>query len=167
MERSYPTSLDETTMLTEYLDWYRAGVVEKAHGLDHEQLHRELVPSGTTLGGLVKHLAGVEDYWFQFVLLGVPEMEPWSSAPWDDDVDWDFHSAAEHTPDELVALYTGSCERSRAAIVGLDLGTPAAQEREDLHPDLRWILVHMIEETARHLGHLDILRELTDGSTGE
>ena len=154
-------------MLAEYLDWYRAGVVEKVHGLDHEQLHRELVPSGTTLGGLVKHLAGVEDYWFQSVLLGVEELEPWSSAPWDDDVDWDFHSAVDHTPDELIALYLASCERSRVAADGIALDNPAANGREDLHPDLRWILVHMIEETARHLGHLDILRELTDGATGQ
>lgn len=154
-------------MLAEYLDWYRAGVVEKVSGLDREQLHRELVPSGTTIGGLVKHLAGVEDYWFQWNFLGIDELEPWSSAPWDDDPDWDFHSAAEDTPEQLIALYVAACERSRAACAGVDLSTPAAQEREDLHPDLRWILVHMLEETARHLGHLDVLRELTDGVTGE
>ena len=167
MERREPISLDEATMLAEYLDWYRAGVVEKVRGLDHEQLHRELVASGTTLGGLVKHLAGVEDHWFQHVLLGVEELEPWTSAPWDDDPDWDFHSAPEHTPDELVALYVAACERSREAVDGLALDAPAARGREDLHPNLRWIVVHLIEETARHLGHMDILRELIDGATGE
>ncbi|MEM8902968.1 MAG: DinB family protein [Actinomycetota bacterium] len=167
MERRDPTATDEATMLAEYLDWYRAGVVEKVTGLDHDQLHRELLPSGTTIGGLVKHLAGVEDYWFQCVLRGLAEVEPWSSAPWDDDPDWDFHSAADHSPDELVALYVASCDRSRAATVGLAPDHPAAQERDDLHPNLRWIMVHMIEETARHLGHLDVLRELTDGATGE
>jgi uncharacterized damage-inducible protein DinB len=167
VERRDPTSLDEATMLAEYLDWYRAGVVEKVRGLDHEQLHRVLVPSGTTLGGLVKHLAGVEDHWFQHVLRGVDELEPWTSAPWDDDPDWDFHSAVEDTPDELVALYLAACDRSRVAADGLALDTPAVRDRGDQRPDLRWILVHMIEETARHLGHVDILRELTDGATGE
>lgn len=154
-------------MLIEYLDWYRLGVVEKVAGLDHEQLHRQLLPSGTTMGGLVKHLAGVEDNWFQHRLLGVDDLDPWTSAPWDDDPDWDFHSAVDDTPEELIALYEAACERSRAATRGMVLDTPGAADLDGFRPNLRWILVHMIEETARHLGHLDVLRELTDGATGE
>ncbi|MGZ4758076.1 MAG: mycothiol transferase, partial [Acidimicrobiales bacterium] len=123
-----------------------------------------------TLAGLIKHLALVEDTWFVERMDGRPRPEPWLSAPFDDDPDWDFHSATDDTPDELLALYRAACDRSRAVVAGHDdLGAlSVAQGRGDEgHFSLRWILLHMIEETARHNGHADLLRESIDGLTGE
>jgi hypothetical protein len=163
---------DELTMLSQFLDFHRATVLEKVSGLTHEQLNRRAVPtSALTLAGLLKHLALVEDDWFQVRLLGRPDPEPWASAPFDDDADWDFHSAHLDDPAELVALYEGACARSRAAVgeVGGDLD--ALSVARDRHTgglfSLRWILVHMVEETSRHNGHIDLLREAIDGSVGE
>jgi uncharacterized damage-inducible protein DinB len=170
MDRTRPHSFgDEPTQLAQWLDYHRATLVTKASGLTKEQLAARLGPSTLTLAGLVKHMALVEDGWFQETLLGVPLPEPWAGAPFDDDPDWDFTSAVDDEPDELLALYAAACERSRAAVrqVG-DLDAPAVE----LHPEghrynLRWILLHMIEETARHNGHADLLRESVDGETGD
>ena len=163
---------DELTMLSQFLDFHRATLLEKVSGLTHEQLNTASVPPSTmTLAGMVKHLALVEDDWFQVRLLGRPDPEPWASAPFDDDRDWDWHSAHEQTPAELVALYEAACARSRAAVgeVGGDLDTlSVALDRDTGGPfSLRWILVHMVEETCRHNGHVDLLREAIDGTVGE
>ena len=101
---------------------------------------------------MLKHLALVEDDWFQVKFLGVPELEPWASAPFDVDLDWDWHSAVDDTPDELLRLYDAACTHSRAGVaeVGGDLDRRSA-----------------IEETAPHNGHADLLREAIDGSVGE
>ena len=84
---------DERTTLVEFLEFHRATVLQKVAGLTHEQLNRSLLPSGTTMAGLLKHLAGVEDSWFTDRLLGLGEPEPFASAPFDEDPDWEFHSA--------------------------------------------------------------------------
>ena len=119
---------------------------------------------------MVKHLALVEDDWFQVKFLGRPEIEPWASAPFDDDPDWEWHSATEEALEDLVGLYEAACERSRAAVaeVGGDLGTLSAERhpRTGEQISLRWIMLHMIEETARHNGHVDLLREALDGVVG-
>jgi uncharacterized damage-inducible protein DinB len=130
---------------------------------------RRLAPSELTLAGLVKHLALVEDDWFQRVFLGVELPEPWASAPWDEDRDWEFHTAVEDDPSELLALYEQACERSRAAVrsaEGMD-DLSVEKSRDGVRFSLRWIMLHMIEETARHNGHADLLRENIDGKTGE
>ncbi len=160
---------DELTLLTQFLDYHRATLVQKASGLGREQMAARLPPSDLTLAGLVKHLALVEDSWFGRVLQGLPLPEPWASAPWDDDRDWDFHSAVDDDPADLLALYEAACERSRAAVAAVgDLDAPAAKpSRRHGNVCLRWILLHMIEETARHNGHADLLREAVDGATGE
>lgn len=160
---------DERTTLVEFLEYHRATVLEKVAGLSHEQLNRPLLGSGTTIAGLLKHLAGVEEAWFSDRLAGRGEMEPFASAPFDQDPDWEFHTAVDDDPADLVALYERACERSRDVLAGLpdlDALTVKANGAGE-HFSLRWVLVHMIEETARHNGHLDVLRELTDGSTGE
>jgi uncharacterized damage-inducible protein DinB len=160
---------DERTTLVEFLEYHRSTVLAKVAGLPHEQLNRPLLPSGTTMAGLLKHLAGVEEAWFSDRLLGEGEMEPFATAPFDEDPDWEFHSAADDSPEALVALYITACDRSRAALARFDdldaLTTKPNRAGERF--SLRWVLVHMIEETARHNGHLDVLRELTDGATGE
>ena len=92
------------------------------------------------------------------------------SAPGDDDVDWDFHSPPDDDPADIVALYRAACDRSRRVVeaVGGDLDhLTVAPSRSGAHFTLRWVILHMIEETARHNGHADLLRESIDGVTGE
>jgi uncharacterized damage-inducible protein DinB len=170
MERRDPSTFtDELSLLSEFLDYHRATLVMKVSGLTQDQLAVRLGPSTLTLAGLVKHLALVEDDWFQKDLLGRAMPEPWASAPFDEDRDWDFHSAVHDSPSDLLALYAAACERSRAAVA--EVGDPAAWAarplRDGTRINLRWILLHMIEETARHNGHADLLRESIDGQTGE
>jgi uncharacterized protein DUF664 len=171
MDRRDPETLtDELSLLSEFLDYHRATLVTKVSGLTRDLLAVRLGPSTLTLAGLVKHLALVEDSWFQEDLLGRDLPEPWASAPFDDDRDWDFHSAVDDSPSELLDLYAAACERSRTAVaeVGGDLlATMARPTRRGEVFNLRWILLHMLEETARHNGHADLLRESIDGQTGE
>ena len=95
--------------------------------------------------------------------------EPWASAPWDEDRDWEFHTAPDDDPAEVLDLYREACERSRATVARL--GDPealaASQTRRGNRPSLRWVMLHMLEETARHNGHADLIRERVDGTTGE
>ena len=169
MQRRDPDSAaDERTTLTQFLDYQRDTLLLKTNGLTGEQLGRRLSPSALTLGGLLKHLALVEDIWIQQRFLGLPQSEPWASAPWAEDPDWEFHSAERDDPEQLRALYRAACERSRLAVAAADLDDRSvAVDREGAHRSLRWILVHLIEETARHNGHADLLREAVDGTVGE
>jgi uncharacterized damage-inducible protein DinB len=170
VDRTDPdTTGDELTLLSQFLDYHRATLVRKASGLDGQQLGTRLGASELTLAGLVKHMALVEDSWFGTVLLGREEGEPWASVDWDADPDWEFHTAVDDDPDDLLALYAAACERSRAAIAEVgDLERVAAKpSRSGESFNLRWIMLHMIEETSRHNGHADLLRENIDGATGE
>ncbi|MDD9370790.1 MAG: DinB family protein [Acidimicrobiales bacterium] len=173
MERTDPDLAgDEPTMLGQYLDHHRATLMQKASGLTREQLATRLPTSDLTLAGLVKHAALNEDHWFGVVLLGRPPSEPWATAPWNEDPDWEFHTALDDEPAELLALYDQTCARSRDNVAeaiaagGLDV-LSAPHPRRDERFSLRWILLHMLEETARHNGHADLLREAADGATGE
>ena len=172
MDRTDPElRTDERTSIEQFLDYHRATLISRIEGLTIEQLSITHPPSELTLAGLIKHLALVEDTWFVERMAGRPPPEPWLSAPFDDDFDWDFHSAPDDTPEELLALYRDACDRSRAVTAEYDdLGAlsavPSRIEGEG-HFSLRWILLHMIEETARHNGHADLLRESIDGLTGE
>jgi hypothetical protein len=163
---------DELTLLTGFLDFYRAVMVRKARGLTREQLNAPLAPSPLTIGGLIKHLAFAEDIWFDHRLLGNERREPWASVDWDADPDWEFHSAADDEPEAYLRLYDETCVRSRAAVAavvaegGLDALAKRPNRRGHFF-SLRWILLHMIEETARHAGHADLIREHIDGTTGD
>ncbi len=165
-----PLGTDERTMLTAYLDYQRGTLVWKASGLTKAQMAQPLPSSSLTIGGLVKHMALVEDSWFtdDFEGRGLPA--PWADVDWDADRDWDFHSAVHDAPEQLLAQYAESCARSRAVVAAassLDERSVATSPESGEHCTLRWILVHMIEETARHNGHVDLLRESIDGLTGE
>ena len=107
-----PYSADEVGMLRGFLDHYRATIRLQAAGLDDAQLDQRLAPSDLTLGGMLKHLAFVEDYWFSYNLAGHEPSPPWDTAPWDDDPDWDWHSAAGAPHAELDALLAASTARS-------------------------------------------------------
>jgi hypothetical protein len=167
VEPGYAT--DEATMLHAFLDYHRATLKWKVSGLDADGLNRTLAPSKMTLGGMLKHLALVEDNWFSVVLLGNDEAEPWRDVDWEADWDWDWHSAHADTPEDLSALFDAAVTRSRELTVGMDLGTASVKRsrRTDEPFTLRWILLHMIEEYARHNGHADLLREAVDGQVGE
>ncbi len=169
MERQDPDpSGDERTTLEQFLDYQRATLSSKTEGLRQEQLTWRLPTSALTLAGLLKHLALVEDDWIQVRFLGRPESEPWASAPWDEDRDWEFHTAIDDDPDELRALYRAACGRSRGAVAASALGDlSVGADRDGRRWTLRWILIHLIEETARHNGHADLLREAIDGTVGE
>jgi uncharacterized damage-inducible protein DinB len=160
--RSRPSpDLDERETLIAFLDWYRESILLKLDGLDREALTRHLVPSRTTMLGIVKHLALVEWWWFVAIFNGEP-LDPDE----DDDPDSDWVIADDETPEQLVAKYRGACARSNEvarAAPSLDDRAVGTQRGDRT---LRWILVHMVEETARHAGHADVLRELIDGRTG-
>jgi Protein of unknown function (DUF664) len=161
-----PFAVGERETLVTFLDYYRAVLLRKAVGLSREQLAATLPPSDMTIGGLVKHMALVENNWFVRNWKGADPGEPWTSVDWDADPDWDFHSAADDQPEQLLALYTDAIERSRGAIEGcLDLSATAESRGRVI--SLRWMLVHMIEEYARHCGHADLLRQSIDGATGD
>jgi uncharacterized damage-inducible protein DinB len=150
----------EREVLEAFLDLYRGVLTRKLAGLSDAQIRQRHVRSQTTLGGLINHLTAVEREWFQVVLAGRTEEEP-GDAPADDG--WTLgrgESAAS-----LIAGYERACAASRRAASGLALEDSVPHPRLG-RVSLRWIYVHMIEETARHAGHADILREQTDGATG-
>ena len=157
-----PFTGDEKTSLRVALDRHRDAILWKVEDLDDEQLRRVMTPSGTTLLGLVKHVAAVEYSWFCDTFGRATEPLPFD----DDDPDADLRVEPDETTADIVAFYG----RARAAAdrvideVGLEetgtawFGDPVT---------LRWVLIHLVEETARHAGHVDILRELIDGLTGD
>ena len=127
-----------------------------------------------TLGGMVKHLALVESNWFEVVLAGGDYQPPFDAVDWDSDPDWDWHSAVNDTPEELRSLLDDTIARVDRVIdealakpTGLDTLSIRASRRSGNPYSLRWILVHMVEEYARHNGHADLIRESIDGQTGE
>jgi uncharacterized damage-inducible protein DinB len=148
-------------MLAAFLDFQRDTLIWKLSGLTEEQLRKSWTPSGNSLLGLVKHLAYVERSWFQRRFMGQEVYIAWHDAP-----DADFRIEPDETPESILDFYVAEVEQSRritAEATSLD----TIARRPDRPVSLRWILIHMIEETARHVGHADIMRELTDGQTGE
>jgi uncharacterized damage-inducible protein DinB len=159
----------ELQQLNAFLDYQRETVLWKAEGLDAEQLRRAHPPSALTLGGLLNHLALVENHWFEVRFAGLPEREHWAGVDWKADPDFEFRTAADLDPDELRQRYRDACAHSRDVVGhadGLDQLSVGA-EPDGRHWDLRWVLIHMIEETARHAGHADLIRESVDGEVGE
>jgi uncharacterized damage-inducible protein DinB len=169
MRTDPPATDSELEQISAFLDFQRETVLWKAEGLDAEQFRRPLPPSSLTLGGLLYHLALVEESWFEERFSGLPAREPWSGVDWKADPDWEFRTAADCDPGELRQRYRDACERSRAVVAradGLDQLSVRAWP-DGTHWNLRWMLLHMIEETARHAGHADLLRESIDGTVGE
>jgi len=168
--RTEPTSSGpEPELLTRYLDVQRETVLRKTEGLTATQLAQALAPSALTLGGLLHHLALVEETWFEVRFAGLPQRAPWAGIDWDADPDWEFRTAAELDPDQLRTRYREACDRSREVVArasGLDQ-LSVQPRRNGEHFSLRWVLLHLLEETARHAGHADLLREAIDGSVGE
>lgn len=170
-ENPDPVQGDEATVLLHILDRHRAALRRKCVDLTHEQLNRTLPPSTMTLAGLLKHLAVVESSYFSEDLLDEPLIAPFDTVDWEDDWDWEWHSAHEDSPQALLELYDASVAASRR-ITERVLGSPDGLETLSRRPShvgtpakLRWILVHLIQEYAQHNGHADLLREAVDGRT--
>jgi hypothetical protein len=154
---------DERTMLCGFLDWFRAIVPRKVEGLGLEQATSVLTPSGLTLLGVVKHLTLVERHWFRGLFAGEAV-----EATGDDGAST-FAVDPGDTVEAVLAEYRAENEHGRritAATPSLDQLSVRASELRG-HVSLRWTLVHLIEETARHAGHLDLMRESLDGATGD
>lgn len=164
-----PTDLqpaDERTALVQRLDQYRGIASAALIDLRWEDASARLLPAtDLTIAGVVKHLAWAEDRWFQGRLLGVEMPAPWHELGIDDP-DTSMRLGAEDSVDSIVELYASACQRSRGAVDRCDsLGHVAAVPSFGRGPvNLRWILVHMIDETARHAGHLDLLRDALERS---
>jgi uncharacterized damage-inducible protein DinB len=169
-----PLHGDEVTMLRSFLTYHRETLRLKCGGLTQEQLAQPLPPSDMTLGGMMKHLAIVESYWFEVTFSGGVYLPPFDPVPWaEDDYDWEWRTAADDTPEEQRALFDEAVRRADAIVDdalargGLDLESVRPGRRTGETFTLRWILVHLIEEYARHNGHADLIRESIDGQTGE
>jgi hypothetical protein len=167
-----PVAGDETATLVGSLERQRATFAWKSGGLDAAGLRATVGASSMTLGGLLKHLALVEDQYFSRRLLDRDPAPPWDTVDWTADPDWDWHSAAGDSPGQLYALWRDAVARSRSilteVLAGDGLGQLARRPWPDGRaPSLRRILIDLIEEYARHTGHADLIRESVDGLVGE
>ena len=161
MTRRPPLIGDEKEMLHAFLDKQRDVMVWKLDGLGDEALRRPMTPSGTNLLGMLKHLAAVEYGWFCATFGRETEPLPFDEA----DEDADLRVTSEETTDDILAFYARARAAADEVISELGLDTVGASfTGQDV--SLRWVLIHMIEETARHAGHADIVRELLDETTG-
>lgn len=156
-----PVAGTEKEVLGGFLDHYRRTLLEICEGLTEEQLRRPMVPSGTSLLSIVKHLAFVERGWFQESVANEPFDYPFDT----EDPDADFRIEADETAEDIFALYQQACERSREALQAASLDDMVQNPDRSADYNVRWVVVHMIEETARHTGHADIIREQLDGRT--
>ena len=167
-----PLAATETEHLVGALDRLRTTFRWKADGLDAAGLQTRIGASSLTLGGLLKHLAAVEDATFTISLRGEPLGAPWDGFGWDGSTDWDFTSAADDTPEQLYALWDGAVERSRARLGAALADGGLDQVVHFSGPDgrqasLRRLVFDLVEEYGRHTGHADLLREAVDGRVGE
>jgi uncharacterized damage-inducible protein DinB len=161
-----PASFDERALLTTMLDFARATVHAKCAEVTAADARSAPLPTSPlmTLSGIVNHLRWVENWWFEVVFQDLPNLAPWT----EDDIDREWRIAVDTPIEDLLAEYEGQCASNRELVARLDLGTEAkVTVRDGQTVTLGWILLHMIEETARHNGHLDVLRELADGTVGD
>jgi Protein of unknown function (DUF664) len=157
-----PFTGDEKQSLHVSLDRHRDAVLWKLEGLDDASLRRAMTPSGTNLLGMVKHLAAVEYSWFCQTFGRDTEPLPFD----DDDPDADLRVTPDETTEDVLAFYRRARAASDQVINEVDLDqTGTAWFGAAV--SMRWVLIHMVEETARHAGHVDIVRELIDGMTGD
>jgi uncharacterized damage-inducible protein DinB len=156
-----PTVAPEREALAGWLDYHRAELLSKLDGLTEEQTRQRVVPSLNTLRGLVRHLTKVEFVWFVKVIEGGEEAAPFG---WPERKDGDFLLEDGATLAEDVERFLAACERSRRILAGVGLDDVRTHRRFGEF-DVRWVMLHMIEEYAQHNGHADIIRELVDGRT--
>ncbi|KQV17337.1 MULTISPECIES: DinB family protein [unclassified Kitasatospora] len=160
-----PPVLDERTSLATFLDYTRATALAKCENLAQEDANKAPLPGSPlmTMAGLISHLRWVEYWWFDVVFLGGEDEGPWT----EEDPDREMRIAVDLPLAELLDDYRQLTDRYRELVAATDLDIVAQRTvRDGKQINLRWIILHLIEETARHNGHLDLLRELADGTTG-
>jgi uncharacterized damage-inducible protein DinB len=160
-----PTAWDERSTLLTMLRYTREVAAAKCRGLAEEQASAAPLATSPlmTIGGVVNHLRWVEHFWVENQFVGGPDLGPWT----DVSPDQEFIDGAEAPLPDVLRAYADQAASTDRIIEGLDLDQRSASPvRSGEHPTLRWVVLHLIEETARHNGHLDIIRELVDGSTG-
>ncbi len=164
-----PLQADERSTLVAFLEYYRASLVDRALGLSDEQLRRRHPPSSLSLARLVGHMILVEQIWIAHRLDGEPESEPYASLDFSADPDAEMTLAETWAGEDLLVRFRAMADDSRlrieraASLDTLTVGTNNEGERWNL----RWVLVHLIEEYARHCGHADLIREAIDGDLAE
>jgi hypothetical protein len=165
------SEISERDRLQHFLDQQRNAVLAIIEGLGEAQLHTPVLPSGWTPIGLIRHLVGAEAMWFQWVVLGARPQVTWDDGIDELPYDPDAPFTTEHSSAAVIGQYRSQCEMSNEILQSRDLNTALLGDHgldwpEEPITDLRWVVLHMIEETARHAGHLDAARELLDGATG-
>jgi uncharacterized damage-inducible protein DinB len=163
-----PPAWDERTQLATFLDYVRDTARAKCEGVTPQDARKAPLPGSPlmTLCGLISHLRWVEHYWFEVVFLGEELQGPLAGAT-EDDPDPEMRTAVDIPLSQLLAEYEEQSARCRRLLADHDLNTEAKRPvRDGRYVDLRWVVLHIIEETSRHNGHLDIVRELVDGHTG-
>jgi hypothetical protein len=165
------TTISERARLQHFLDQQRHAVLAIVEGLDEVQMHTPVLPSGWTPAGLLRHLASAEAMWFQWVAAGTRPRLTWDDGVEDPAYDPDAAFTTEHSSAAVIEQYRRQCAISNEVLQSRDLDAPLLGEHGLDWPgepitDLRWVALHLVEETARHAGHLDAFRELLDGATG-
>ena len=163
------TTTSERDSLGQYLEYQRETILLKTEGLTKAQLAQQIPSSGLTLAGILYHLALVEESWFEEDFLGHEPRADFAGVDWKADPDYEFRTALEKEPDWLRSRYRDACDRARKVTAAADsLDDVSVSTRVGGKPfTLRWVMLHLIEETARHAGHADLLREAIDGVVGE
>jgi uncharacterized damage-inducible protein DinB len=168
MDEPARTLHDPAELLAGYLDYYRDGVLRKLDGMSAGETSRSRLPSGWTPSGLLKHLAYMERRWLRWGFAAEQVDSPWGDQS---EQRGSWHVGPDETVEDVKSFYLEQCARSREIAAGAQLSDRAAVggrfESEEDTPTLAWILFHVLQEYARHLGHLDIVRELADGDVGE
>jgi len=162
----YPAvDVDEAPTLRQFLDYQRTVVIRKVAGLSDHDASKPMTASGLSILGVIKHLIDVERWWFGICFTGADL--PLASS--DDDPDADFRIEPGETVEQIVAAYRAEIDSANRVIAGASLDQHSVRPSRRLGKtiSMRWILVHMIEETARHAGHADLMRESLDGATGD
>jgi hypothetical protein len=155
---------DEKEALSQFLEYQRNSVRSIVSGLSEEDWHRSVVPSGWTPAGFVEHLGGAEYHWFQQVIEGIEE----DFSEEEDYVPYDPYAAfvSDLPSAEILRNYQETCDLSDAVLAKTSVSAkPKGRHGDEEVPSVRWVVLHMIEETATHSGHLEIARELMDGQT--
>jgi hypothetical protein len=165
------SATSERDRLQHFLDQQRGAVLAIIEGLEEAQLHTAVLPSGWTPIGLVRHLAGAEAMWFQWVVLGTQPRVTWEDGLEDAPFDPAAPFTTDHSGTAVVEQYRRQCAIANEILRSQELHAPLLGPHGLDWPgepitDVRWVVLHMIEETARHAGHLDAARELLDGATG-
>ncbi len=167
-----PVTANERITLEQFLDYFRSVLLRKADDLDEAQARHQIGVSQMDMLGLIRHMALVEQWWFSQAFAGSTEADLWEDP---DDRDADWHHGPDDTLAVAVAAMHGEIAKARAVVAGaesldqmtaIDVG-PSNDPHQFGRRSLRWVMVHMIEEYARHCGHADVIRENIDGAVGD